>query len=83
MKNLSKSKFVSGIQCEKKLWFDFNRKDLKPEIDDQTQAVFDLGHRIGTLAQEMFPNGKDATPEDFSNFQPSIENTKKWISEKV
>ncbi|AZI32985.1 DUF2779 domain-containing protein [Kaistella carnis] len=83
MKNLSKSRFVSGIQCDKKLWFDFYRKDLKPQIDDQTQAVFDLGHRIGTLAQEMFPNGKDATPEDFSNFQPSIENTKKWISEKV
>ena len=83
MKNLSKSKFVSGIQCEKKLWFDFYRKDLKPEIDDQTQAVFNLGHRIGTLAQEMFPNGKDATPENYSNLKPSIENTKKWISEKV
>ena len=83
MKNLSKSKFVSGIQCEKKLWFDFYRKDLKPEIDDQTQAVFNLGHRIGTLAQEMFPNGKDATHENYSNLKPSIENTKKWISEKV
>ena len=83
MKTLSKSRFVSGIQCDKKLWFDFYRKELKPEIDDQTQAVFDLGHRIGILAQEMFPNGKDATPEDYSNLQPSIENTKKWISEKV
>ena len=83
MKTLSKSKFVSGIQCDKKLWFDFYRKDLKPEIDDQTQAVFDLGHRIGILAQEMFPNGKDATPENYSDLKPSIENTKKWISEKV
>ena len=83
MKNLSKSRFVSGIQCDKKLWFDFYRKDLKPEIDDQTQAVFDLGHRIGTLAQQMFPNGKDATPENYSNLKPSIKNTKKWISEKV
>lgn len=83
MKNLSKSKFLSGIQCDKKLWFDFYRKDLKWPTDDQTQAVFDLGHRIGLLAQKMFPNGKDATPEDYSNLQPSIENTKKWISEKV
>ena len=83
MKNLSKSKFVSGIQCDKKLWFDFYRKDLKPETDAQTQAVFDLGHRIGILAQEMFPHGKDATPEDYSNLKPSIENTQKWIGEKV
>ena len=83
MKTLSKSKFVSGMRCDKKLWFDFYRKDLKPEVDDQTQTVFDLGHRIGLLAQEMFPNGKDATPEDYSDLKPSIENTKKWISEKV
>lgn len=83
MKTLSKSRFVSGIQCDKKLWFDFYRKELKPEIDDQTQAVFDLGHRIGILAQEMFPNGKDATPENYSDLKPSIENTEKWISEKV
>lgn len=83
MKTLSKSKFVSGIQCDKKLWFDFYRKDLKLPTDDQTQAVFDLGHRIGILAQEMFPHGKDATPENYFNLKPSIENTKKWISEKV
>ncbi|MCZ2084350.1 MAG: DUF2779 domain-containing protein [Flavobacteriales bacterium] len=83
MKTLSKSRFLSGIQCHKKLWFDYYRKDLKLPTDDQTQAVFDLGHRIGLLAQKMFPNGKDATPEDYSNLQPSIENTKKWISEKV
>lgn len=75
MKSLSKSKFVSGIQCEKKLWFDFYRKDLKLPTDNQTQAVFDLGHRIGLLAQDMFPNGKDATPENYSDLKPSINNT--------
>ncbi|MDN3606778.1 DUF2779 domain-containing protein [Kaistella yonginensis] len=83
MKTLSKSRFVSGIQCDKKIWFDFYRKDLKLPTDEQTQAVFDLGHRIGILAQNMFPNGKDATPEDYSNLKPSIENTQKWIYEKV
>lgn len=31
----------------------------------------------------MFPNGKDATPENYSDLKPSIENTEKWISEKV
>ena len=83
MKTLSKSRFVSGIQCDKKIWFDFYRKDLKLPTDEQTQAVFDLGHRIGILAQKMFPNGKDATPEDYSNLKSSIENTQKWISDKV
>ena len=69
MKTLSKSRFVSGIQCDKKIWFDFYRKDLKLPTDEQTQAVFDLGHRIGIMAQNMFPNGKDATPENYSNLK--------------
>lgn len=44
MKKLSKSKFLSGTQCEKKLWYDYNRTDLKQPVDERTQAVFDLGH---------------------------------------
>jgi hypothetical protein len=35
MRIISKSKFVSGIQCEKKLFFDVHRKDLKPELSEQ------------------------------------------------
>lgn len=83
MKTLSKSKFISGVQCHKKVWFDYYRKDLKPPVDDATQRVFDLGHRIGALAWEKFPNGKDASPQDYSDFTESISNTKQWISEKV
>lgn len=83
MKILSKSRFVSGIQCEKKLWFDYYRKDLKLPTDERTQAVFDLGNRIGILAQHMFPNGKDATPANYANLGPSIQNTKEWISENA
>ncbi len=41
MPNLSKSRFVSGAQCEKKLFFDLNRKDLKPPVSSQKQALFD------------------------------------------
>ncbi len=76
MKTLSKSRFVSGVQCEKKLWYSYYRKDLQLPTDKHTQAIFDLGYQIGNLAQNRFPNGKDATPEDFSDFSPSIEKTK-------
>lgn len=83
MKTLSKSRFVSGIQCDKKLWFDCYRKDLKLPPEDSTQTLFDLGNRIGKLAQKMFPNGEDASPVDFSDFNESIVNTKNWISKGV
>ncbi len=83
MKTLSKSRFVSGMQCHKKVWFDFYRKDLKTPVDEAQQRIFDLGHKIGELAWRKFPDGKDATPEDYSDFIPSIANTKQWISEGV
>lgn len=69
------------MQCEKKLWFDYYRKDLKIPPDARTQAVFDLGHVIGSLAQSVFPGGKDATPESYNNLQPSIEKTSQWLAE--
>lgn len=83
MITLSKSRFVSGTQCEKKLWFDFFRKELKPAITEKQQTLFDTGHTIGLIAQHAFPEGRDASPEDYSNFSDSLEKTRKWISEGV
>jgi hypothetical protein len=79
MKVISKSRFVSGTQCEKKLFFDINRKDLKPQASNQLQAIFDTGHQIGLLAQQVFPYGHDATPEKPGEYAESIEKTRKWI----
>ena len=67
-KVISKSRFVSGIQCSKKLYFDIYRKDLKPEISEQQELLFSTGNVIGELAQRAFPNGKDASPENYYDF---------------
>ena len=83
MKSISKSRFVSGIQCSKKIYFDYFRKDLKLPVNAATQQVFDLGHAVGALAQNCFPHGKDATSEDFSDFSTSIAQTKHWIAEET
>ena len=79
MPNLSKSRFVSGAQCEKKLFFDVNRKDLKPPVSSQQQALFDTGHAIGFLAQHVFQGGLDATNEMNGNWSLAIDRTKSWI----
>ncbi len=80
---LSKSRFLSGVQCEKKLYFDLYRKDLKPPISKQQEELFSSGHFIGHLAQQLYPNGKDATPESYFDFSPSFESTKQWINDGV
>ena len=78
---ISKSRFVSGIQCSKKLYFDLYRNDLKPPITESQQLLFDKGTDVGFLAQQVFPNGKDASPISFYDFSESILNTKQWINE--
>ena len=83
MTQLSKSRFISGIQCEKKLYFDVHRQDLKPLISDRQQALFDSGHTIGLLARQVFPNGKDASSENYADFSGSIINTRIWIQDDV
>jgi len=54
---LSKSKFLLGLQCHKLIWHAYNAKDLIPEVDAATQAIFDQGHEVGALAKQMFPDG--------------------------
>jgi hypothetical protein len=51
---VSKSKFLSDLQCPKLLWHQYNRKDIIPEPDAATQAIFDQGHEIGQLAKQIF-----------------------------
>lgn len=55
---LSKSRFCSGLQCVRQLWWRVHEPDA-PELEagPELQAVFDRGHRTGELAQAEFPGG--------------------------
>jgi hypothetical protein len=83
MRNISKSKFLSGVQCEKKLFFDTHRRELKPPVSPEQQASFDMGHAVGVLAQAYFSGGMDATPGEDRSYVVPIANTRRWINEGV
>ena len=53
---LSKSKLISGWQCEKRLWLEKHKPELV-EISPSTQAAFAVGHSVGDMAQALFPGG--------------------------
>ena len=61
---LSKSTFIRGLQCEKSLYLYKHHYKLKDPTPTSLQAVFDQGTNIGILAQELFPYGADASPEN-------------------
>jgi len=54
---LSKSKFISGLQCHKRLYLEIHSPELATEPDEETQAVLDNGSDVGELARGRFPGG--------------------------
>jgi hypothetical protein len=78
---LSKSTFIRGLQCEKSLYLYKHHYSLKDPTPPSLQSVFDQGTNIGLLAQELFPNGADASPENHFKMVESVEKTLKFITQ--
>ena len=76
---LSKSTFVRGCQCVKSLYLNKYQKDLRGEIDEQTQMIFDIGHNVGELAQKLFPNGEFGTLQGEIPSLVSVNRTQELI----
>jgi hypothetical protein len=54
---ISKSKFVSGVQCLKRLYWQVHEPELAAEPDAATEAIIEQGREVGLLARKMFPSG--------------------------
>src|ERR1035438_2673169 len=54
---ISKSKFVAGVQCLKRLYWQAHAPDLAAEPDPATEAIFEQGREVGLLARQLFPGG--------------------------
>ncbi|MGE3979032.1 MAG: DUF2779 domain-containing protein, partial [Nitrospira sp.] len=54
---LSKSKFLSGLQCHKRLYLEIHQPALATPPDASMQAILDMGTEIGILAQQRFRGG--------------------------
>lgn len=78
---LSKSRFMAGLQCHLRLWFQCYRRNLIPETDPATQYLFDTGHEVGKLATELFAGGKLMESNHFHH-EESVEITARLIKDK-
>ena len=54
---ISKSKFVAGVQCLKRLYLQVHQPGLAAELDEASKAVIEQGHQVGLVAQKAFPGG--------------------------
>lgn len=55
---LSKSRFMAGLQCLKRLYLECYHRDLADPIGPRQQYIFDTGTAVGELARERFADGK-------------------------
>jgi len=76
---LSKSKYISGLQCLKYLWTLIHDPDNVPEPDLNTQYVFDQGHKVGELATQLFPGGIYISTDDFMG---NIRQTEVYLKQR-
>ena len=67
------------MQCNKALYYNKHRKDLKDPPPPELEAIFAQGTSVGELACELFPGGVDCTPESYFDFQKAVIRTQEEI----
>ncbi|MFC2018660.1 DUF2779 domain-containing protein [Chloroflexota bacterium] len=76
---LSKTKYITGLQCPRLIWTQIHEREKIPEADPVTQYLFDQGHEVGYLAKKLFPGGIDIPS---GNFMGNISSTKELLEER-
>jgi len=54
---ISKSKYIAGVQCLKRLYWQVHEPGLGAKPDASDFAIMEQGHEVGLLARQLFPRG--------------------------
>ena len=60
---LSKSRFVAGCQCLKRLYWQVHEPELTAPSDAVAEAIIEQGREVGLLARQLFPGGVEVRDE--------------------
>lgn len=71
---LSKSRFLAGFQCPRRLWYQNYKPDLASAVTPAQQALFDTGYEVGKLATQRFPGGV-RVEEDHLHHAEAVQKT--------
>lgn len=76
--NLSKSRYTSGIRCEKLLWLNQYHPELAEDMGNE--SVLENGNEVGDLARGLF--GKSTLIDFNKGFESMINDTKEILKQK-
>ena len=77
---LSKSRFLAGLQCLKRLYLECHHRELADPVEAGQQAVFDAGTAVGKLARQRFPDGTLIEERYFEHSQ-AVRSTQTLLSD--
>ena len=77
---LSKSRFLAGLQCLKRLYLACHHRELADPVEAGRQAVFDTGAAVGKLARRRFPDGILVEEQYFEHSQ-AVRSTQALLSD--
>jgi len=60
---ISKSNYVAGVQCLKRLYLQIHQQELAAQSDDAGEAIMEQGLEVGMLARQLFPGGIEVSSE--------------------
>ena len=75
---LSKSKFVAGVQCLKRLYLQVYEPELAAEPGEATDLVLNQGMEVGAIARRAFPGGIKVEADYDKIESPSKEPAVDW-----
>jgi predicted RecB family nuclease len=61
---ISKSQFMSGVQCLKRLYWQVHEPELGGVVDAAAVAIMDQGREVGQLARQLFAGGVEVSSHD-------------------
>ena len=79
---LSKSRFLGGLQCLKRLFLECYHRYLADVVGSGQQGLFDSGTAVGELARQRFPNGL-LILEDHLHHSDAVQSTARAIADNT
>jgi len=78
---ISKSKFVAGVQCLKRLYWQVHQPELAGEPDAADEAIMEQGQEVGLLAHGIFPGGVEVSADE--GLDEAIRTTRELVADRA
>lgn len=78
---LSKSEYMMFLRHPAWAWLKKHDKSKLPDVDQNTQAVFDMGHKFEEYAEKLMPDGVRLGFDDYDEYLDLPEKTRQTIAD--